>query len=84
MSFIGAVVGFLLGIALYVITAAFLGTSVFIFGTISTLITTAIISPLLAAMTAAAWLAVALFSIGVIYTFAYVIATIGVLPGLAD
>jgi hypothetical protein len=83
MSIIGAIVGFFVGILLYVITAAFLGATVVIFGGLATLLLSAVISPLLATMTAGSWIAVALFSLGIVYIFAYMIATLGVLPGLA-
>jgi hypothetical protein len=83
VSIIGAIVGFLVGIVLYVISAAFLGVSMVIFGGLSTLLMSTLIAPLLGAMTAGSWLAVALVSLAILYVFAYIIATLGVLPGLA-
>jgi hypothetical protein len=83
VTIIGAIVGFFVGIVLYVVTAAFVGATVVLFGPLSTLLMSTVIAPLLATMTASSWLAVALFSLFVLYTFAYIIATLGLLPGLA-
>lgn len=83
MTIIGAIVGFFVGIVLYVVTAAFVGASVVLFGGLSTLLMSAVISPLLAAMTTGSWVAVGLFSMFILYLFAYIIATLGLLPGLA-
>ena len=83
MSIIGAIVGFVVGIVLYVVTAAFLGISVVLFGGLSTLLMSGLITPLLGVMTVASWLVAALFSLFILYAIAYIIATLGLMPGLA-
>src|SRR3954451_18226741 len=83
MVVIGALVGFVVGVVLYVTTAAFLNVGVLLFGAISSLVTTVLIAPLLALLSTAGWVSVVVFSIGILYLFPYIIATLGVLPGLA-
>jgi hypothetical protein len=82
VTIIGAIVGFFGGIVLYVVTAAFVSATVILFGALSTALMSTVISPLLAAMTTASWLAVSLISLFILYAFAYIIATLGLLPGL--
>ena len=83
MIIIGAFIGLSISTVLYVTSAAFLGISVVIFGAIAQVITSAFITPLLGTLTATSWLVVAFFSVGIFYIFAYIIASLGVLPGLA-
>lgn len=78
MRFIGVVVGSLVGLALYAITGHFLGNPVPGLSPV-----TMAIFPFLLPLTTPEWLLIAVFTVLLLSIFAYVLAVIGTLPGLA-
>lgn len=75
---LGAVIGVLVGLALYAITAKFFGIPV---PGLSPLAAT--LFPFAFALSTPEWLLVAIFTVILLEIFAYVLAVIGLLPGLA-
>ncbi|MDV7223489.1 hypothetical protein [Streptomyces prunicolor] len=78
MRLVGVVFGLVLGLALYALTGHFVGNPV---PGLSPLVTA--ILPFLLPLTTSEWLLVAVFTVLLWSTFAYVLAVIGTLPGLA-
>jgi hypothetical protein len=80
---VGGFAGLSVGLAVYAATAVLLGISVAVLGSLGAWLVGLLTNTLFVGLTVTGWVIAVVLSIGIFYVFAYIVAALGILPGLA-